>query len=51
MSDSKSGRVLVIDDEANIRTMLRVCLEAAGYEVALAATADARHTSPQRPRM
>ena len=41
MSDSKAGRVLVIDDEANIRTMLRVCLEAAGYEVALAATADA----------
>jgi|JI10StandDraft_1071094.scaffolds.fasta_scaffold369414_2 NtrC-family two-component system response regulator AlgB len=30
-------RVLVIDDEANIRTTLRVCLEAAGCQVALAA--------------
>ena len=41
MSDGTTGRILVIDDEANIRTMLRVCLEGAGYAVSLAATAEA----------
>ncbi len=33
-------RILVIDDEKPIRTMLRVSLEAAGYEVAEASTAE-----------
>ncbi len=34
-------RVLVIDDDVSIRKMLRVCLEAAGYEVTLASTGEA----------
>ncbi|EPX64397.1 Response regulator of zinc sigma-54-dependent two-component system [Cystobacter fuscus DSM 2262] len=34
-------RVLVVDDERNIRTTLRVCLEGLGCEVREAATADA----------
>ena len=36
MSDGTTGRILVIDDEANIRTMLRVCLEGADVAEALA---------------
>ncbi|HET7785208.1 MAG TPA: sigma-54 dependent transcriptional regulator [Myxococcales bacterium] len=44
MSDEASGsgaRVLVIDDEKNIRSTLRLCLEGMGFRVAEAATADA----------
>lgn len=32
-------RILIIDDEANIRATLEICLEAAGHQVASAATA------------
>ena len=48
MSESTKARVLVIDDEANIRTMLRVCLEGAGYEVALASSGDAGVAAARR---
>ena len=41
MAGDAKARVLVVDDEANIRTMLRVCLEGAGYEVALAPSGEA----------
>lgn len=40
-TDSKKPVVLVIDDEAQIRRLLRVCLEMNGYEVAEAATGEA----------
>ncbi len=48
MSGSTKARVLVIDDEANIRTMLRVCLEGAGYEVSLAASGEAGVAAARR---
>jgi NtrC-family two-component system response regulator AlgB len=48
MSTSAKGRVLVIDDEANIRTMLRVCLEGAGYTVALAPSGEAGVAAARR---
>jgi NtrC-family two-component system response regulator AlgB len=40
MSKKGDVRVLVIDDEESIRKMLRVCLEGAGYRVALAPTGE-----------
>jgi len=40
-ADSKKTIVLVIDDEVQIRRLLRVCLEMNGYEVAEAATGKA----------
>jgi len=36
MTTTARARILVVDDERNIRTSLRIALEAAGYEVALA---------------
>ena len=29
----KNGRVMVVDDEADVRTVVRMCLEQAGYHV------------------
>jgi NtrC-family two-component system response regulator AlgB len=40
MSAGTKGRVLVIDDETSIRNMLRVCLDGAGYHVAVAASGE-----------
>ncbi len=48
MSGSAKGRVLVVDDEANIRAMLRVCLEGAGYEVTLAPGGEAGVAAAKR---
>jgi NtrC-family two-component system response regulator AlgB len=45
---SSKGRVLVIDDEAGIRTTLRVCLEGAGYDVALAPSGEAGVSAARR---
>ena len=43
-------RILIVDDERNIRSALRVCLEQAGCEVAEAATAEAALAAlAQRP--
>ena len=41
MSKTAEVRILVIDDEESIRKMLRLCLEGAGYRVALAPTGEA----------
>jgi two-component system, NtrC family, response regulator AlgB len=41
VSHRTPDRVLVVDDERNIRTMLRVCLEEAGCEVREAGSAEA----------
>ncbi|MGZ5971246.1 MAG: sigma-54-dependent transcriptional regulator [Polyangiales bacterium] len=41
MSTAAKIRVLVVDDEESIRKTLRVCLEAAGYQVALAPSGEA----------
>ncbi|RYE93644.1 MAG: sigma-54-dependent Fis family transcriptional regulator [Myxococcales bacterium] len=41
-------RVLVVDDEENIRRMVRVCLEAAGHTVTLAPTAEAAVAAARR---
>ena len=40
MSKKAEVRILVIDDEESIRKMLRLCLEGAGYRVALAPTGE-----------
>src|SRR5438270_12074324 len=40
-SAAKKAKVLVIDDEVQIRRLLRVCLERSGYEVLEAATGEA----------
>ena len=40
MSKRAEVRILVIDDEESIRKMLRLCLEGAGYRVALAPTGE-----------
>ncbi len=45
---SARGRVLVVDDEANIRMMLRVCLEGAGYNVTLAPDGEAGLSAARR---
>ena len=37
MSDGPIGRVLVVDDDEDIRTLLRAALTDAGYEVTMAA--------------
>jgi DNA-binding response OmpR family regulator len=41
-------RVLVVDDERNIRLLLRRCLEQSGYEVEEAADGDAAYLAVQR---
>ena len=41
VSHPAPDRVLVVDDERNIRSMIRVCLEQAGCEVREASSADA----------
>jgi NtrC-family two-component system response regulator AlgB len=41
-------RVLVIDDEASIRTTLRVCLESAGYRVTVAPSGEAGLVAAKR---
>ena len=38
MADAAGARILVIDDEAQIRRFLAISLRAQGYEVAEAAT-------------
>ena len=43
-SQAQRGRVLVIDDEPNIRSMLRMVLSGQGYAVELAADGDAADT-------
>jgi DNA-binding NtrC family response regulator len=48
MGTSGKARILVVDDEPNIRTMLRVCLEGAGYDVTLAASGEAAVASARR---
>jgi NtrC-family two-component system response regulator AlgB len=42
--------VLIVDDEKNIRSTLRACLEAVGAQVAEAATAEAARLCSQRQR-
>jgi two-component system, NtrC family, response regulator AlgB len=41
-------RVLVVDDEESIRKMLRICLEGAGYDVALAPSGEAAVAAAKR---
>ena len=41
VSQPAPDRVLVVDDERNIRSMVRVCLEQAGCEVREASSAEA----------
>ena len=48
MDTRSRAKILVIDDETNIRTMMRVCLEGAGYEVALAASGEAGVAAARR---
>ena len=48
MGTSGKARILVVDDEPNIRTMLRVCLEGAGYDVTLAASGEAAVAAARR---
>ena len=45
---SARARVLVVDDEASIRMMLRVCLEGAGYDVTLASDGEAGVAAARR---
>ena len=40
-ADHKSGRILLVDDEAAILRTFRYCLEDEGYEVATASTVSA----------
>ncbi len=48
MSKKGDVRILVVDDEESIRKMLRLCLESAGYEVALAPTGEAAVAAARR---
>jgi NtrC-family two-component system response regulator AlgB len=48
METSGKARILVVDDEPNIRTLLRVCLEGAGYDVALAPSGEAAVAAARR---
>jgi NtrC-family two-component system response regulator AlgB len=48
MSGNGDVRVLVIDDEASIRTTLRVCLESAGYRVTVAPSGEAGLVAAKR---
>jgi NtrC-family two-component system response regulator AlgB len=41
-------RILIIDDEKNIRTTLKACLEGLGHEVAEAANADSALAAMRR---
>ena len=43
-----AARVLVVDDEEPIRKMLRICLEGAGHEVALASSGEAGVAAARR---
>lgn len=48
MSKKSQGRILVVDDEESIRRMLRLCLEGAGYEVALVPSGEAAVSAAKR---
>lgn len=48
MSKMRDVRVLVVDDEESIRRMLRLCLEAAGCRVTLAASAESGIAAARR---
>jgi NtrC-family two-component system response regulator AlgB len=48
MGKMRDVRVLVVDDEESIRRMLRLCLEAAGCRVTLAASAESGVASARR---
>ncbi len=48
MQPRSRAKILVIDDETNIRTMMRVCLEGAGFEVALASSGEAGVAAARR---
>ncbi|MFO0756381.1 MAG: sigma-54 dependent transcriptional regulator [Byssovorax sp.] len=48
MSKKTQVRILVIDDEESIRKMLRMCLEGAGYQVALAPSGEAGVAAARR---
>lgn len=48
MSTDSKGRILVVDDEASIRSMLRVCLENVGYDVTLASSGEAGVATARR---
>jgi NtrC-family two-component system response regulator AlgB len=48
MNPDAKGRILVVDDEASIRSMLRVCLEGAGHQVTLAPNGEAGVAAARR---
>ncbi len=48
MTHDARARILVVDDDASIRTLLRVCLEGAGYRVTVVDSGEAAIASTRR---